>query len=343
MDDRIYQLICLELSGEASEVDSKELGDWLAQSEQNRSVYQAMSQYWISTPEVYTSKKQTYSKLKKRIDASNQVGDLKTEENSIKSIGTRRLTFWMKAAAIFVVALGLGWTAYVSLNTGNSGPGIEMVVKQNPTGQKSTIFLSDGSKVVLNADSKVSYKKDFSSKERVIKLEGEAFFEVAKDSLRPFRVVTGEVTTIALGTSFNIDAFPERDNIEISLATGKVEVKSSGKSSKNMESLYLEPGERASYTLSTQDITKQKFDLEQVLAWKDGIIYFKNANQKMIIEKLERWYGVQIEVVNDAQKTIDISTKFENASLSNVLKSLGYTLGFEYNINDKKVNIEYLN
>lgn len=344
MNDRIYQLICLELSGEASEVDSKELGNWLAESEQNRSAYQAMNQYWISTPEVEASKKQTFGKLKKRMEASDQKSNLNAEVSTSKRSISRPFNFWMKVAAIFIVAVGLGWTAYVALDdTGVSLANLEKTVKQNPTGQKSTIFLSDGSKIILNADSKVSYKKNFDQHQRVVSLEGEAFFEVAKDALRPFKVVTGEITTVALGTSFNIDAFPDKAHIEVSLATGKVEVKSTGNSSDSIDPLYLKPGERASYALATKGMTKQIFDLEQALSWKDGIIYFKNADQQMIVEKLQRWYGVKIEVTNDPEKTIDITTKFENASLDNVLRSLGYTLGFQHKINDKKVNIEYLN
>ena len=271
----------------------------------------------------------------------SMLANIKRDAKGVRSIRSNYLNIAWKVAAS--VAIIVGFTFYFTQTSTPPEPAIAIVTKSTELGQTKELTLSDGSIVKLNVGSAVSFPERFGQDSREIKLTGEAFFKVAKDANKPFKVITGEVTTIALGTSFNINAYPGKKNIDISLATGKVKVEASVDSKKVIDSFYLEPGEKASYTLSTQDIRKQKFDPDEILAWKDGIIYFKNADEAALIEKLERWYGVDIEVVNKTPKAIDLTTKFENASLENVLKSLGYTLGFEFTINDKKINIKYLN
>src|SRR5690606_21518010 len=115
----------------------------------------------------------------------------------------------------------------------------EWTTKSNPIGQKSIIQLADGSKVVLNADSELKFLDNFGQGHREIYLKGEAFFEVALDSLRPFTVYSGESVTMALGTSFNINSYDNK-KVQIQLATGKVKVIHEDK---EKEPVYLDPGE----------------------------------------------------------------------------------------------------
>ncbi len=263
-----------------------------------------------------------------------------TEGFHVKSYKSKILSFAWKVAATVVIIIGL--SLYFAETQTPKLLEIVIITKHTDPGHKKTLTLSDGSIVKLNAGSSVSFPKQFGSDSREVKLIGEAFFQIAKDANRPFKVKTGDVTTIALGTSFNINAYPDSKNIDISLAIGKVRIEYADTPKMTIGSLYLEPGEKATYTLSTQEVRKQAFVPIEILGWKDDIIYFKNADETTLFVKLERWYGVEIELLNDTQKIIDITTKFENATLDNVLKSLGYTMGFEFSIHDKKVEINYL-
>lgn len=319
----IQVLIDKFLHGEATEDEINQLNSW----------YHSYDDSEVELPN--TSFKDMLTQKQ------SMLSNIKREAEEVKPIRSNYLNIVWKVAAS--VAIILGFVLYFTQTQVTQEPAIAIVTKSTELGQTKELTLSDGSIVKLNVGSSVSFAERFGQDSREIKLIGEAFFQVAEDASRPFKVITGEVTTIALGTSFNINAYPGKRNIDIALATGKVKVEASVDSKKVIDSFYLEPGEKASYTLSTQDISKQKFDPEEILAWKDGIIYFKNADEAALIEKLERWYDVDIAVANETQKTIDLTTKFENASLENVLKSLGYTLGFEFTINDKKVNIKYLN
>lgn len=243
-----------------------------------------------------------------------------------------------------LVVLFLGFVTVVALDVLKSGeepeiavpePEVTWVTKFNPKGQKSKIHLPDGSTVLINAESEIRFKSNFGVKDRDIYLSGEAFFEVAPDSLMPFRVFSEEVITKALGTSFNINSY-DPDYIRVQLATGKVEV--SCKSLVN-ESFFLEPGEE----LRTvgRKFKKEKFDLSKAFLWKSGVLLFENASLTSFKLTLERWYGVDIELVNIPKHPLKISGEFKDIYLSNVLEAIGYAYGFEYTIDQKEVKLVF--
>jgi len=252
------------------------------------------------------------------------------------------LLVFRKIAASVAIILGIGaaffYSNYSTQNDHNE-PLISLVEKANPKGQKSTIFLNDGSKIVLNSSSKISYPETFGSKERVLKLEGEAFFDIANDKKRPFIIQTGKIFTTALGTSFNIKSTLLSDKIKVSLLTGsvRVELRDNGSSAEEI----LVPGDQITFSTTDKELRKHSFKSEEILAWKDGIIYFKDATVKEIISELENWYGVQFEVKNKPEKDNYFSGEFNNQSLENVLTSLSFSKGFKYKIKDKKIIINF--
>jgi ferric-dicitrate binding protein FerR (iron transport regulator) len=217
-------------------------------------------------------------------------------------------------------------------------PDVTWVTKFNPKGQKSKIHLPDGSTVIMNADSEIKFKTDFGVTNREIFMTGESFFEVAPDSLMPFRVFSEELVTTALGTSFNIDSY-DPEHIRVQLATGKVEI--SGNRIVN-EKVLLEPGEELR-TMGGQTFRKGKFDPSKAFLWKLGILLFNDASLSAFQVTLERWYGVEIEVVNAPEQSPKISGEFKDTYLSNVLEAVGYAYGFEYKIDQKKVKLVFTN
>lgn len=213
-----------------------------------------------------------------------------------------------------------------------------LVKKETSWGQRSTIFLNDGTEVNLNAGSSIAYYKGFTQKERVVTLHGEAFFSVAKDTKRPFRVFTGDIVTQALGTSFNVQAY-DPDQVKIALVTGKVSVDNTGKD-RDKQLIILSPGEEAHYQ-SEKGISKNNFDPKRVLSWKEGVIYFRDADEATVFNTLERWYGVKIRKKNHSAKVWDYTASFHNQSLEHVLMSVGYAMDFEFEISQKSVVIQY--
>ncbi|MDN5200672.1 DUF4974 domain-containing protein [Fulvivirgaceae bacterium BMA10] len=251
---------------------------------------------------------------------------------------------WTRTAAIIVMAIGLTFIIFNYFNNTEEEP-VKYIVKSNPRGQKATIFLKDGSKVILNSESTLRYAQDFGEYNRELILDGEAFFEVAKDSIKPFRVTTQNITTTALGTSFNIRAFPGEKTFNVSLATGKVVIDQyqGSDSMATGKSFTLDVGEELIYDNTLDQFDRVNFDPKEALSWKDGIIYFNDSRFEEVIEKLERWYDVEFELVN--QDKMDdtynhIDGEFKDESLTNVLRIMSFSKDFKYTINGKNVTIE---
>ncbi len=212
---------------------------------------------------------------------------------------------------------------------------VAIVTKQNPTGVKSQIKLPDGTMVWLNSDSKLLYPEAFTASERKVTLFGEAFFEVVEDKKRPFKVRSGNVLTTALGTSFNIQA---EDLVTVSLTTGKVKVDHFSATNDLRNTHYLTPGQELTYHQG-QVPALNRFNPEEVVGWKDGIIIFKNATREEVISRLEKWYGVTIDQIGTANAVWNVTARFENQSLENIMHNLSFTVGFEYALEGKKMTI----
>lgn len=218
-------------------------------------------------------------------------------------------------------------------------PLVEQMEKHTEPGQKLSFHLDDGTRVMLNSGSALSYPASFDSLERKVILAGEAFFEVSKDVHRPFMVVTESVVTTALGTSFNINAFSMK-YIEIALVSGRVSVQNLIQFN-HADALILNPGEMATVLKSDYSIDKSSFNFNEKVSWKYGVIYFKEADYYEIVSKLENWYGVRIQADTPPAKSWKFSGKFENETLENILIALQFGHDFEYRIKGTAVKLNF--
>jgi len=268
---------------------------------------------------------------------TEKIDDKKLYQKITAKLPSSHTNYWKYvgyAASIILLVV----SAYVisknssSLDDTASSIPVEMVSKTTSKGQKSTIILSDGSKVILNSQSAISYPKYFTDSTRNIELEGEAFFDVTKDKTRPFTVSTGSTKTQALGTSFNINS---RSSFhQISLVTGKVLI-----NTHDADAFILQPGEALEVNIDNGQAHKSAFDSEKILSWKDGILYFDDSQLQDVINTLELWYDVKFELSSDQIAHKKYTGRFENASLRHVLKSMSFALDFEYTLKEKNVTI----
>lgn len=250
-----------------------------------------------------------------------------------------RLNQFQRIAAILLVGLALTWLVFphqTPLSQNHVAEAVPPIQKTTVAGEKLQFILPDGSKVWLNAVSTITFPAHFDALERRVFLSGEAYFEVEKDIVRPFRVVTGEVVTTALGTSFNINN-KEKNNIEISLLTGKVSVSTGN----NAEDSLLDPGQRLMYDPEAGEQQLSEFDPLEAVAWKNGQIIFRDASLEEVVKVLEDWYGVSIHLKNAKAVDWKYSGEYSNQSLKNVLGSLSYTQKFNYSIDDKTVEFKF--
>lgn len=212
------------------------------------------------------------------------------------------------------------------------------ISKENLAGQKTKLYLPDGSVVYLNSASSIKYLQGFSGKERRVVLRGEAYFEVARNTDKPFVVESFGVETIALGTSFNIKAYSTEEELRVSLVEGKVMVHKRGGVANGV---MLSPGRELHVGLNTDELIETSFDQEEVIGWKDGKLIFKNADFDEVKLSLERWFGFDIEIVGKVPGDWSLSTVYEGQTLKNILIDLQYSKDFAYEIKKQEVIIKF--
>ncbi|WP_427874762.1 FecR family protein [Flavobacterium sp. MMS24-S5] len=185
-----------------------------------------------------------------------------------------------------------------------------------PTGGQYNIVLADGTKVFLNAVSSIKYPTQFNGDQRIVELEGEAYFEVAKNKSKPFLVKSANQTIEVLGTHFNVHAYNNESVVKTTLLEGSVAV-----SSKNQKAI-LKPGQQSNISESSSKIAVKEVDTEAAIAWKNGRFKFDNADLKSVMKQLERWYGIKVEYRGDVSDVRFNGGTFRNKNLSEVLKVL---------------------
>lgn len=335
--DSYNTLVMKVLSGEASSEEVQELNRQLEQSKELQNEFDTLQNIWEGTQikQEFSNQDLVYRKIRHNILAQEK----STLLNSQKKDRWTRLR-WVAAAAIlimfsiiFVVHEGiLDEEQYAQENA-------QWIEKQNPTGQKSRIYLPDGSEVWLNAESSIRYLSDFNDSSRTIDLKGQAYFEVVKDSLRPFVVHTELADISVLGTKFDVKAYEGERTAKISLLEGKVAVQ------KNQSKEYLQPGQMAVASKSTEDQNYEfrvlPANVEDIVAWKDGLLIIDGLEFYDIVANLQRWYGVNIDVIGNPDKAMKFNGRFSNEYLDNVLESMRYGRDFDYEINGKNVVIKF--
>lgn len=207
-----------------------------------------------------------------------------------------------------------------------------------PPGQTTDVLLADGSRVLLNSGTSITYPALFASGERQIELNGEAFFEVATDRDNPFIVKAGKIRVKATGTSFNVDAYSDGNEINVTLVEGNVTVKCTD----DNYITTLSPGENVRADLINGEYLKSTVDTYFYTSWQQGIITFSNRPLGEIARDLERWYNVEINFARESTRTIRYSGAIlKNKPIDQVLEILKLTSHFNYElmIDDDKRSI----
>ncbi len=258
------------------------------------------------------------------------------EVNSrIESVSRR--SFWLKATGIAAsILILLGLTNYFSYQEGYKQLNSQLIELNNPLGIQSSITLSDGTKVTLNAGSTLTYPTAFVTKNREVKIDGEAFFEVAKDADHPFIVSTENINIRVLGTKFNIKAYNNENNIDVTLEEGSVEVGLNGKKKYHR----IEPGQQIRFDKSELTFIKRNVNLTLYTSWKEGKFYFHQKSFEEIAKQLERKFNVDIYIASDKLKHIVYTGDFvRNENLEQILKVMTADKRSKYNIDGDQVQI----
>ncbi|SER08979.1 FecR family protein [Pedobacter rhizosphaerae] len=202
-----------------------------------------------------------------------------------------------------------------------------------PNGGEWQIKLPDGSMVWLNAASSLTYNLNLTSaKQRLVTLQGEAYFEVAKDKAHPFVVSTDKQTVEVLGTHFNINSYPDEKVTKTTLLEGSIRVSHND----TQEAEILKPGEQS--IVSSSGISVNEVDTDEFIAWTKGYFMFNNERQESIMRKLSRWYNIEVEYADEAAKNVmyyGTVSRFEK--VSKVLRKFEQTGEVRFDIKAHKI------
>lgn len=210
---------------------------------------------------------------------------------------------------------------------------------ENPSGIRSKVILPDGSRLWLNAESKIGYNIPFVRESRQIELSGEAYFEVTKNTKAPFIVKTADTKIRVLGTQFNVKAYPEEERIEVALKEGSVEF-----SVLNSKSKYLQKemvvNDYLVFDKVENKINIENKNIDQYISWYQNILMFKDVPIIEWARIIERWYGVKIDIADEDIQNYHFNGTIKNETVRDVMQILEMTLDVSYTIDHKNITIQ---
>ncbi|MBP1641028.1 MAG: fec operon regulator FecR [Bacteroidetes bacterium] len=283
--DQIDSLIINVLGGVANAEDEGILRQWMGKSSANQRYYMQICDIWESSSADTTSfnKDQAYRRFKTRIAA---------QALSAEKRGVFVLSRFVRWTAVIVVAFVLGSFSVYVWNQYSQSSNLYTVTV--PLGSKSKVELPDHTTVWLNAGSKLCYSPDFAKRSRQVSLEGEAYFEVAKNPKMPFTVNGREMAVKVLGTKFNVRSYREDPTVDITLLEGSISL--TNHLAESQLPCFLKPNEKATLNKKNGQMTIEAVQASDWSEWTRGKLVFDAERFGQIIRRLEREYNVTIRV-----------------------------------------------
>lgn len=336
-DKRIDDLLFGYFMDQLSEIEEKELLNWLEADDANKRYFSEMTDWW-ATAHVPLFKSDMQSNYEKHF------GDLADKS---ASLAERRHFNWRllgKVAASVLLAVAISSASYYAGRSDQKPPQDRMAWFETvtPAGSQSKVVLPDGSVVWVNAGSSLKYNMEFNKHNRDVSLIGEAYFEVVKDSLRPFIVKSGKLDIKVMGTSFNVKAYENEETIDVALVSGKVNVHLADKAPGTGD-VVLAPNRMMSYNKETSRVKMSEVKGAGVYAWTNGWLEFDEQPFNRIARDLERKFNVQIRINSKSLGNEIFSGTFSSVhTLNDILREVDvekkyswYQKGNEFIINDK--------
>jgi len=367
MNKQINEIISQVLSGDATSDEIQYLLRWFNESEENHKEFAKYEMLWNAL-EIIGRKHEFNS------DKAYQKFIERKEEPAKGRKSVSLLVRISRFAAMVVFASGIAFLAGYHFRPTDQPEGAACSIVA-PKGSKAFATLPDGTRVWLNAESKLSYPGNFSIGSRQVYLEGECYFEVSKDKKRPFIVQTSGVNIRAIGTAFNVKSYPSEDIIQTTLVEGEVAIeKQSGHPSNTIISVsnpvvYLKPNQQATFykTTSMIDVNSKtsvirtdnqqrnlnkyslvkkdsvlldkKVDIGLFTSWKENKLVFDNEPFESISVRLERQFNMKFRFMDEEIRSFRFTGKFNEITVEQLLAALQFASPFYYIINETDIYV----
>jgi len=364
MDNQLFLLLVTrKLSGEATKSDLQQLEKLFEEDEYYQQKFDLFKAHWESKNNIGTDTGLAFQKIMHEINASSNRSSQPEEQEKVnkKDDVLRMVKRLSRVAAILIVSIGSIYLIYRNTRPLPSKTIAQnaWLTKQNPRGTKSVITLSDSTKVILNADSKLRFPTVFTGSTREVYLTGEAFFDVTHNAKVPFIIHTSKMNIKVLGTEFNVKSYPEDSTSETTLIRGLIEVTLNDRPS---DKIILRPKEKlivsnepssksVSSRASSSAIQETRLLISSLhyispkdsaiveTSWLDNKLVFQDESFAQLTTDLERRYGVAIRFSNTSIRDLKFTGVFEKETIDEVLKALQLTEKFNYKTEGNNITI----
>ena len=307
----MQELAFVYFVGKISKADEKKLFEFIQKEEQNYQQFKDWERAWMLSEKEDLRTAREWESLQCRIRTHEAVNPM------ISKSGSDLWRWAVAIAAMFVLIAGGTW---VVLNTTTFMNKAQYIVFEAPYGEKSKMTFPDGTVVWLNAGSSLKYSNKYNTDDRVVELEGEGYFEVAKKKKIPFVVHTRGYDVVVKGTKFNVTAYPEDSNITTTLMEGAVELL------KEKQHIAMKPGESVTLNVVSGKFTLTKVNPDVSKAWSENRIEYDNISLRELAAKLSRQYDVKIhlltEEVGDKRFSISLRNQETIGEVMSALKEI---------------------
>lgn len=332
-DQLIENWIFNYFSGELTEVEAIRLYQWIEADEANKKYFAEKADWWatVHVPRFRLQMKDNFQK---------QFGNLQIQTQPVKE--GRNRSGWMKVAASVFIVFSVGLLGYyVGKHEGtDTNRTLGWFETSVPLGSQSKVVLPDLSVVWINAGSSLKYSEDFNKHTREVNLSGEAYFEVATDSVRPFVVKAEKLDIKVMGTRFNVKAYEDEETVDVALVSGKVKVHLNEREPE--EGLVtLIPERMLSYNKETNRVQLKKINPSDAYAWTNGEFKFDQLLFPQIAKCLERKFAVRIIIKSQSLEKEIFSGSFSfDYSLNKILQEIDVDKKYTWTRKDNELIIK---
>jgi ferric-dicitrate binding protein FerR (iron transport regulator) len=342
MDDTSrWELLAKYFSGQASDREVEELEEWIGSDPTRRELLDEAADAWNLTADrrpLNVDVADAWNAVQDGMDEEEEPGTSALragmKQRSQRASMARPRRPWRRVLRVAgTVALLLGPVLLIALLKGSAAQ-----TMTTNRGERSSFKLTDGTRVHLNADSRLTLSPGFNEGPREVQLEGEAYFDVPSMDDRPFRVHTAEGTVRVVGTAFNVHAYADEDEAQVVVANGRVALEAGASApTAPLDTVVLEPRQLGVMAGQHARLLRRDVNLHPFTDWKEGRLVFEKAAFGEVVRRLERWYNLQIDVQAPQAAVDRLNAAFEGESVRDVISDIAIALDLQYRIEGRQV------
>ncbi len=340
-----WPLLAKYLSGESSDKENAEVLNWLEKDNENQKLIDSMKGVW-ELPEIDYEPSDVNALWNEVAEKAGITGQSKEQviykmpgkqdENILSLFLNKLRTPVLRYAAVFLLAISIPFLYYLFSGRGGEVDLVNWKTVIVDQAKQSSLTLNDGTKLFLDSGTRIQIPENFGVDSRIVKLEGEAYFEVFTDPEKPFIVYSANAFVKVLGTKFNIRAWEETAEVKVVVAEGRV---SFGIDDSPDKKIILDKGFGGILTASDELSVPQQVDIKRSLSWMRGEISFNDNRFSEVLSQVGRWYDIKFILRDSTIINERLSVTIHNNSLPEVLEVLSVLTNTEFRIDDKVVTL----